>query len=134
MRTFRIKSLVHSSAAGIAPLLIAVGIAMLFAQFCWTVTPVATAVAIIALGATITTVSRPHRAVSLRVGIAVHLLVYTCLYLLFIGAICDASMRGPRDGLTFLQGIDFGVSAALMGLVVKRCLTTIGGGGDAPAS
>lgn len=117
----------------IAPALIASGLVVLLAQICWPVFPVASAVSLIALGATIATIARLHRAASLRSGIAIHLFVYASLYLLFIGAICDAVIRSPSGGLTLAQTIDLGLSAGVMAFVARACVAAIIGGGDAPA-
>ncbi|MCI0334131.1 MAG: hypothetical protein L0228_13010 [Planctomycetes bacterium] len=117
----------------IAPPLIGLGVVMLLMQLCWPLLPVATAVALIALGATFANIARRHRSVSLRAALAVHLFIYISLYLLFIGAICDAAMRGQQDGLSLLQTIDLGLSAGVMALVVRACVVFIIGGGDAPA-
>jgi hypothetical protein len=63
--------------------------------------------------------------------IAVHLFVYLSLYFLFVGAVCHAAIQAPRDGVTFLQALDFGVSVVPMASVVRRSLAAMGG--DAPA-
>jgi hypothetical protein len=114
-------------------MLIAVGLSVLLAQIYWPVFPVVTAVALIALGATIVTIARLDRTASTRSGIAIHLFVYASLYLLFIGAICDAAIRGSSGGLTLAQTIDLGLSAGVMAFVARLCVTAIIGGGDAPA-
>jgi hypothetical protein len=102
---------------------------VLLAQFVWPVMPVATSVSLIALGATIATITRTANNVS-RAQVTLNLFVYVSLYLLLIGAICDASLRGPRNGLTLLQGVDFGVSAMVMALVMRSCIAAIVKSGD----
>jgi hypothetical protein len=119
-----------------APVLMALGVAMLIMNAGWPAWPVATGVSLIALGATKTLLGRPLSASLPRVAIAVHLFVYASLYLLFIGALCDASIRAPRNGLTLSQVIDLGLSAGVMAFVARTCVAaTIGdedaSGGDA---
>jgi hypothetical protein len=117
-----------------APALIAAGLMVLLAQLYWPVLPVASAVSLIALGATIATIARLHRTASLRSGIAIHLFIYASLYLVFIGAICDAAIRGPDGGLTLVQTIDLGMSAGLMAWVVRACVAVFLRGVDATAA
>ena len=115
-----------------APALMAIGLSALIAQLIWPVFLVATAVSLVALGATSATTVRQHHTASPGIALAVHLFVYICLYLLFIGAICDASARGPNGGLTLAQTIDLGLSAGVMAFVARTCIAEIVGDGDAP--
>jgi hypothetical protein len=119
---------IHNSeklSSGAAPGLIAIGVAALLLHLCWSVMPIATAFAFVALGSTIATLARFRRVAAGSGIIAIHLFVYMSLYLLLIGAICDASLRSPHDGLTLLQGVDFGVSAMVMAVVVRTCVAAI---------
>jgi hypothetical protein len=131
VRSLSAKSPLPSSAAQAAPALIGSGLALVVAQLCWPVFPGVSGMALIALGATTSTIAR--KATSSRAFIALHLFVYASLYLLFIGAICDAANRGPGE-VSILQMVDFGASAAVMALVVRTCVAAIIGGEDAPAS
>jgi hypothetical protein len=115
-----------------AATLIAVGLAMLLAQACWTSMPMASAAALIALGATIETVERTRRTSSAPAILATHLFVYAGLYSLIVGAIFDTSMRDTLGRLTLSQVVDLGLSAGLMALVVRLCVAAMIGW-DAPA-
>ena len=116
-----------------APALIASGLVVLVAQLCWPALPVATSVSLIALGATIATIARLRGRASLCCCAAIHFFVYASLYLLIIGAICNAAARGPSGGLTLSQTIDLGLSTGVMAFVARTCVAAIVGGGDAPA-
>jgi hypothetical protein len=133
VRAFLSKLPTPTSAVPTAPTLIAAGLTVLLAQTCWPLIPAVTAVSFVALGATIVTIARLHRTALLRSGITIHLFVYASLYLIFIGAICDAATRGPNGGLTLVQTIDLGLSAGVMAFVARICVAAIIGGGDAPA-
>jgi hypothetical protein len=112
--------------ASISPAtLITTGLVLFIAHACGLAIPVATALTLVALGATIETIARVAHTSSARFLLAANLLSYMSLYLLLIGAICDASLRSARDGITFLQGLDFGVSAMVMVLVVRACIAAI---------
>jgi hypothetical protein len=87
--------------------------------------PVVSAMAMVALGATMATIDRFRGTAALRAGVSAHLFAYASLYFLFVGAVCHAAMAGPQNGLTFLQGLDFGASAVLMTLVVRRGVATL---------
>ncbi|MEX0613412.1 MAG: hypothetical protein WD738_11930 [Pirellulales bacterium] len=116
-----------------APACIGLGLATLIAAAWWPALPVATAYAFIALGATLATVDRFRGAAALRFLVVTHLFVYVSLYFLFVGAVCHAAISGAQNGLAFLQGFDFGVSAVVMAQVVRLSLAAVAGGGDAPA-
>jgi hypothetical protein len=126
-----LQPLTVSPAAPWAPALIAIGFVVLLAGAWWSVVPVVTAMAVIALGATGVTANRRHTSPAFCVVIAVHLFVYLSLYFLFVGAVCHAAIQAPPGGLTFLQGLDLAVSVVPMALVVRRSLAAMGG--DAPA-
>ncbi len=133
MRRIIIPPFTAGRTAQYGPAVMVVGLAVLIVVTWSPVVPVITPLALVALGTTATTVARLHGAAAVRPLIALHLFVYTSLYLLFIGAVCHASMAGPRDGLTILQGLDFGASVAPMAYAVRMCLAAMAGGGDAPA-
>jgi hypothetical protein len=96
-----------------APVLIGIGLLTLLSRSIWQAAPMATAFAIIALGATIATANLPQIARS-RTIIGVQVFVYASLYLLFVGAFCDAAVRGPSGALTIAQLIDLTVSTGVM--------------------
>jgi hypothetical protein len=116
-----------------APLIIAIGLSLLIAHCCWPMLPVAIAVALVAFGALMAVMERAAKVGSIRFSVAVHLVVYTELYLLLVGAMCDAAVRGPREGLTLLQVIDLGVGTLVMVGAVRLAVRQMLGGGDAPA-
>jgi hypothetical protein len=115
-----------------APVLMAIGVTMLLGQICWAALPVATSVSLVALGATVAAIARRGGG-SHRVALAVHLCIYTCLYSLFVGAICDLATRGASNGLSMSRTIDLGASAGVMVFVAQLCIASIFGGEDAPA-
>ena len=134
MRQIKLFATVPAERAGrSAPAFIAAGLAILLTATWWPAMPVVTAMALVALGATATTIARLRGAAAFRTLMAAHLFVYVSLYLLFVGAVCHAALTGPQDGLTFLQGLDLGVSAAVMMLVARLSLAVVDGGEDAPA-
>jgi hypothetical protein len=128
---FRLPSV--SRFAELAPALIGAGITLLIAAACWPVIPVATAVSLVALGATLAVKSRYIGTAMLRGALVAHLLVYSSLYLLFVGAIYDAAMRGPQRGLDLLHRLDMGLSIGVMLIVVRFSIAAIADSGDAPA-
>jgi hypothetical protein len=115
------------------PTLIAIGLALLIAAAMWPVAPATTGFSLVTLGATGALINRLRASRVLPTAMAAHLLVYVSLYLLFVGAVTHAAMNGPRDGLSFLQGLDFGVSAGLMAMAARVGLATLVRSGDAPA-
>jgi hypothetical protein len=106
-----------------APATIALGLTILIAHVVFPLLPIATAFAIVALGASLAIVSRSAR----RTVIASNLLVYAFLYLLFVGAICDGAIRTSARSLSILQTIDLGLSAGIMAFISRTCLTEIVG-------
>jgi hypothetical protein len=82
--------------------------------------PIATAVALIALGATIITVRQFPRCSLLYV----HFAVYATLYLLIVGAMGDLVSRSSATGFSLAQSADLSASAAIMLFVAKMCVTS----------
>jgi hypothetical protein len=109
-----------------APTLIAVGLGILLAHNVLPVLPVATALALIAFGASTATILRR----ACRATVAGQLLVYVSLYLLFVVAICDASGRVSENGLSLLQVADLGLSVGIMAFVARTCMAAIDRNGD----
>jgi hypothetical protein len=122
-----------TSSTPIAPLCIGAGISILLAQIVWTTMPVATAFALIALGATVTT-TRICKSQSSRICFAAQLLVYSSLYLLVIGAICDSAARSPNSGLTFSQIVDLSLSAIVMANAIRMWAATLLSHRDTPVA
>jgi hypothetical protein len=118
----------------VASLVMAAGVTMLLAHFRWTTVPVATSVSLVALGATAAAIARrDSNGGSHRVALAVHLCIYTCLYSLFVGAICDLATRASGNRLSMGNTIDLGVSAGVMVFVAQLCIASLVGGEDTPA-
>jgi hypothetical protein len=106
-----------------APTLIALGLAILLAQIACPQLPVATAFALIALGTSITAILRCARPAH----IIACLVVYAWLYLLLLGAICDAA-----DGqLSISQFADLGLGTGVMAFVARMCIVALADDRDA---
>jgi hypothetical protein len=124
----------NTATTALGPSLIAAGLAALLIQVRWPDLPVATSLALIALGTTLETVGGFRRAANGPGIIAVHLFVYASLYLFFIAAICDASMRQSHGGLSLIAIIDFGMSAGVMAVVARLCITSMVADRDPPVN
>jgi hypothetical protein len=111
--------------------LIGVGLTIVLMQFIWATIPIATAVALVALGATITTVRISRNTYSPLI-VSVHLFVYASLYLLIVAAICDAAFRSSHGGLTLTQLVDLAASTGVMALATRRCVADLIPGDDGP--
>jgi hypothetical protein len=112
-------------------MLIGVGLAIVLAQLIWTTMPIATAVSLIALGATMTTM-RIGRITSSPWIVAVHLFVYACLYLFLVGATCDLASRGSYAGLALVQLVDLGASVGVMAYATQICVAALIRASDIP--
>jgi hypothetical protein len=121
----------RSKAVGAA--LIAGGLTILLAAAWLPAIPVVGALAIVAFGATMALIDRLQGKAGRRAVVTIHLFIYMSLYLLFVGAVGDAAMRGPRNELSFLQWLDFGASALVMLVVVRLSFAAIMERGEAPA-
>jgi hypothetical protein len=115
------------------PALIAVGLICLVANTYASAVPVISGMALITLGATLAVASRFRRSPAFAWLIVAHLLVYSSLYLLFVGAVLHASFMQSSSGLSLLQSLDFALSMAPMVAAIRIALAEIAGGGDAPA-
>jgi hypothetical protein len=102
--------------------LIAVGLVILIAAMIVRDVPIATAMALIALGATGATVPRFLHSRLLPAALLLHLTIYGGLYSLCIGATLDAASR-TGAGLTALASVDLllsiGPVAATLALTVN---------------
>jgi hypothetical protein len=131
VRASFLQSLKSWSDPGRAPTLIFVGLAILLASAWWTVLPVVTAMALVALGATGAAMRRSQGSRSSFAVVAAHFFVYLNLYFLFAGAVCHAAIQA--DGLTILIGLDLGLSVLPMAILVQRSVSAMGRSEDAPA-
>jgi hypothetical protein len=124
----------NTATTALGPSLIAAGLAILLVQVRWPDVPAATSLALIALGTTIETICGRRRTANRPGSITAHFFVYVSLYLLFIAAICDASMRRSHDELSLIAIIDLGLSAGVMLFVARLCVASIVAGHDPPAN
>jgi hypothetical protein len=130
VKQLRRQTFFHRSAIG--PASIALGIANLSAAACWPGLPVVTAMALVALGATLTMTLHWGQISRLRPLVAIHAAVYANLYLIFVGAVCHAALAGPNRGLSLPQSIDLLASVAPMAVAARLVMVTLSGNGDAP--
>jgi hypothetical protein len=116
-----------------SPTMIAVGLIILVAKSYWSAMPVMSGMALITLGATLAVASRFRCSPALPALIAAHFLLYSMLYLLFIGAVLHAAFAKSNGGLGFLQALDLAVSILPMATAIRISIRCIAGGVDAPA-
>ncbi len=117
----------------VGPVLIAAGLAILLAASVIQNLPVATGYALVAMGATHSTIGRYRGVPALRCMLLLNFFTYACLYVLLLCAVCDLVSRKAGTGVGLAQPLDIGISALVMVLVARRCLSEIVGGGDAQA-
>jgi predicted permease len=91
------------------PQLILLGLGVVIAGLLWPSTPVAGAVALICLGATLATAERFRRHPARGLLLAAQFVLYGGLYLLFVGATLDAAGRSGV-GLSTLAALDLAAS------------------------
>lgn len=93
-----------------SPRLIAVGLALLVATIYWPAMPATTGMALIALGATVTTIARFAGSPGLQPLLLLHLTIYGGLYALCVGSRLDLWMNdGASLRIAFL--VDLAASA-----------------------
>ena len=125
-------------AAAHSPALIGFGLAILSAAMLWPGVPAVTAMGLVALGATGVAVARFRASAGLLPAMLLHLVVYTALYALFVGATLHAvaTQAAGAGGLSAVQGIDLAVSVVSMATawrITFSALHRTAGGEDAPA-
>jgi hypothetical protein len=102
------------------PAWIGIGLGLLVANACSPAVPVVTAMALVALGAIGVTMNRFRGTRHGNPLVAINLLVYFCLYALFIGAsLHPLNLRSERH-LDRLQWIDLAASIAPMAIALDR--------------
>jgi hypothetical protein len=104
------------------PILIGAGLLLLSSSICWSTLPVLTAVALISLGTTDTTLARPFAHARLFPLAIMHAATYTTLYALFLGATLHAANANSSQASWPLV-LDIAVSLLLMALAAKRICT-----------
>ena|SRR6476469_1973534 len=104
---------------------IGIGLALLIAGSLWPNAPLVTAVALICLGATETTLGRFREKPALLPVIILHALAYTCLYALFVGATLHALAAASAASSNRLAMLDLMASVFPMALALKRILSVL---------
>jgi hypothetical protein len=107
-----------------APTLIAIGLAQLAAGIAWPTVPIVTALALVALGATLATIDRFRTSPALPPVLLLHSAVYGSLYILFIGASLDAAMRADAP-MGWPSVVDLAVSMPLAVTAAGTVLTAL---------
>ncbi len=99
--------------------MLAVGLVGIGIHLFWPTMPIATPFAAIALGSTLAIAYQfPGRVILL-----VNLFAYASLYLLLLTALADLVGRSQPQGFTLSQIVDLGISAAVILLVCKKCVS-----------
>jgi hypothetical protein len=107
------------------PECIGIGLAILMLNGLWPVVPVLSAMALVALGATSVTVRRLCTTRNAAFLVALNLLVYCGLYILFVGATLHlAFVVGHQLGA--LAAIDLVLSAVPLGMAVNQTCSALG--------
>jgi hypothetical protein len=110
----------------VTPLAMALGLGMLIAAGWWPQTPVVSAMALVALGATGATVVRlSGQGSAVLPLLAVHLFVYSSLYLLMIGSACHSASSDPERGWHLLKSLDLVASLGPIALAARWSATAI---------
>lgn len=107
-------SLFSSAIVAHGPVLIGVGLAVLVVAMIFPGVPAVGAMAIVALGATGVTLERYRAAAGLVPMLLAHLMVYSGLYAIFVGATLDLAAADGASGLTIAQALDLAISVLLM--------------------
>src|SRR5262245_61816837 len=109
----RVLLIVNSLQSGrAAPFLIGIGLVILVAASWWPI-PAVTGLSFIALGATTATVARFREPTALASPIALHFVVYSGLYVLFVGSSVHAAMRNSSE-VGFVLAVDLILSLGPM--------------------
>jgi hypothetical protein len=104
------------------PALVAVGLAFLIVAAWWPAAPTTTAMALVALGATYSTVARFQ---GISAIVVLHAIVYLTLYALFFGAACHA--MAVQTGADAWRVLDLAVSVWPMTLAMRLSLAASSG-------
>jgi hypothetical protein len=104
---------------------IVVGLAILVVSAWLPTAPVVTGMAIVTLGATGATISRLVRHPAADFLLSGHLLVYSSLYLLFVGAQWHSMTVGTQAGRAFWPAIDLAASLWPMFIAFRLALSGI---------
>jgi hypothetical protein len=111
--------------AQFGPVLLGVGMAILFAATWRPGVPVVTAIAITALGATEITIQRFRRSTAALPVLMLHSATYTLLYVLFICARLHASWLTSTSHLSTFVAVDLVASAFPMSIALKRIWSSL---------
>ena len=119
VRSPSIRTVKILPAAERAPILIAIGLAMLLAAAWWPAIPVITAMSILGLGATDATLVRYRGTPALVPIVLLHAATYVGLYGLFIGATLHAAGTVSPAGLGLWSALDLAASAFPMAIAMQ---------------
>jgi hypothetical protein len=107
------------------PVLIGIGLSILFAAAFWPSAPIVTAMAIIALGATDAIASRYQGSVPALPVTILHGTTYMLLYMLFVGARLHVPATAPSSAVSSLAVLDVAASAFPMVIALSRTLSCL---------
>jgi hypothetical protein len=125
-RNWIIKGIVVRAAAfshSGAPLIVA-GITALMTVAAFPTAPAVTALSIVMLGATNTTLDRYRHSQALTAALLLHTGAYASLYVLFVGATLHAAAATPSGALSTLPAVDLVTSAIPLAISVHRIVAT----------
>ena len=120
MRAPSIRRSFALPAAERAPILIAAGLATLLAAAWFPAMPVVTAMAILTLGATDSTLARFRGTPAIVPVILLHTAAYVTLYVLFLGAALHAATATAAAGPSVWATLDLAASAVPMAIAIQR--------------
>jgi hypothetical protein len=123
VRTPALRRAIAIQSAERAPILIAVGLAMIVAAAWVPAMPVVTAMAILALGATDATLSRFRNTPAIVPILLMHAATYVGLYGLFIGATLHAAATASPGGLGIAAALDLAANSLPMAITLQRILS-----------
>jgi hypothetical protein len=122
MLRIHLNTLAATARTNLAATLIFLGLALLFIASMVADLPVATAIALIALGASIAIRNAVQRLGWPREFLAAHLITYSGLYVLVICVTCNAAVRSLESDLSAAQVFDLGLSAIVMAYATRLCV------------
>lgn len=106
--------------AAAGPRLIAVGLAILIAATWIPTLPVLTAMAILTLGATDSTVLRFHRSPALASVLILHAATYATLYALFVGAAFQLGFGAASPRISLVNVLDLFLSLLFLAAAARQ--------------
>lgn len=113
--------------ASLGPAWILLGLCILLSAEIWSTAPVATGMAIVALGTTVAMLERMRRSSARMPVMLVHLAIYGNLYALFVGATLHAANERSGARLGIFTLLDIVVSVVPMLLAAQMAWRAIEG-------